>query len=528
MVIFLVKYGYDDPGANRLFTAIMIISIDLGTTFSKAGIFTRTGEMVRFAQTPTITHQKNSGRIVYDPEEMWAGIVNILHEILEKVNPRNISAIGISSMAETGLLVDKRTGYVRSEMLPWHDARAVSQVNELTQDRDPVLQFCRSGIRPNFKCSLAKLLWLRDTSPAMFQGSTWLSTADYIAFRLTGVMATDYSLAGRTYAFRIDELTWDEEWLQNLGLPADIFPDAYRSTRPIGELNRAAAALTGLPSGLPICICGHDHVCAAFAAAGTEPGQVLDSMGTAEALIGSFNQDKLGIQEFDSGLVFGRHVVGGGYYWMGGMSTSGGSLDWLRKILGEPQLSYEEFERLVEDIPPNPTRIIFLPYLAGSGSPHTDIHLRAAFIGLDRAHDRYDLIKAIFEGTAFEMEYIRQTAQGILKDQITSLKAAGGGSRLKHWMQVKADVSGSEIEVPILSDATLLGAALVAGIGSGLYDDEAEARISFLHSPGEIFHPNQSHHQLYQQLYHEGFVPLQEPIRTLSKNLSSAAFTPEG
>ena len=213
---------------------------------------------------------------------------------------------------------------------------------------------------------------------------------------------------------------------------------------------------------------------------------------------------------------------------MGGMSTSGGSLDWLRKILGEPQLSYEEFERLVEAIPPGPTRIIFLPYLAGSGSPHTDIHLRGAFIGLDQAHDRYDLIKAIFEGTAFEMEYIRQAAQGILQDQISSLVAAGGGSRITHWMQVKADVSGCDIEVPTLSDATLLGAALVAGIGSNLYDDEAQARTSFLNSPGVFFHPNRSHHQLYQQVYHEGFVPLQEPLRTISKILSSAFSTAEG
>jgi xylulokinase len=513
---------------EQLLRETMILSLDLGTSHIKAGLFARSGEIIRTATLATNIHHHPSGNKFYDPEEMWAGVINVITIILEEANPKEVSTIGITSMAETGLLVDRRTGYVRSEMIPWHDARAVSQVNELTQDRGPFLQFCRSGIRPNFKCSLAKLLWLRDTSPGLLNGSTWLSTADYIAFRLTDVMATDYSLAGRTYAFRIDELTWDEDWLQELGLPADIFPQAYPSTRPIGELNKAAASLLGLRPGLPICICGHDHVCAAFAAAGTGPGKVLDSMGTAEALIGSFDQVKLGDKEYESGLVFGRHVSGGGYYWMGGMSTSGGSLDWLRKILGEPQLSYEEFERLVEAIPPGPTRIIFLPYLAGSGSPHTDIHLRGAFIGLDQAHDRYDLIKAIFEGTAFEMEFIRQAAQGILKDQISSLVAAGGGSRITHWMQVKADVSGCIIEVPTLSDATLLGAALVAGIGSDLYDDEGQARTSFLNSSGINFHPNRSHHQLYQQVYHEGFVPLQEPLRTISKILSSAFSTAEG
>jgi xylulokinase len=505
----------------------MILSLDIGTTHIKSGLFSRSGELIQSARHATSIHNDPSGSTYYKPEEMWAGTLNVLSKILEANNPGEISALGITSMAETGMLVDKKTGSERSEMLPWHDARAVSQVSELSDDRDPLLQFIQSGIRPNFKCSLAKLLWLRDTSPGLLKGSTWLSTADYIAFRLTGVMATDYSLAGRTYAFMIDELTWDEDWLQKMGLPTDIFPNANPSTRPIGELSRAAASLLGLPARLPVCICGHDHVCAAFAAAGTGSGQVLDSMGTAEALIGRFDQDKLGEDEFESGLVFGRHVAGGGYYWMGGMSTSGGSLDWLRKILGDPQISYEEMELLLENIPPSPTRIIYLPYLAGSGSPHTNIHVRGALIGLDKSHNRYDLLKAVFEGTAYETEYIRQAAQGILKHKITSLIATGGGSRLKHWMQVKADVSGCEIEVPRLSDASLLGAALVAGIGSGLYDDEAEARSSLIQSPGVIFHPNRSHHQLYQQLYHEGFSAIQEPLRAICKNLYLAPSTPQ-
>jgi len=506
----------------------MILSLDLGTTHSKAGLFTMEGDIVRFARHLTIIHQASSGRVYYDPEELWSGVLNNIHEVLKDVNPNDISVIGISSMAETGILVEKQTGKARSHLLPWHDASSISQVGELDQNRDPIQQFFRTGIRPNFKCSLSKLLWLRDTSPDLLEGATWLSTADYIAYRLTGEMATDYSLAGRTYAFRIDELVWDEEWLDVLGLPTDIFPPAFPSGKPVGELSSAAASLFGLPPGLPVCISGHDHVCAAFAAVGTDSGQAIDSMGTAEALVGNFDQERLGIPEYQSGLVFGRHVAGGGYYWMGGMYTSGGSLDWLRRILSDPPLSYQEFEHLLEKIPPNPTGIIYLPYLAGSGSPHTDIHMRGAFIGLDRSHGRFDMLKAVLEGTAFEAECIRQAAQSILKNEISSLKASGGGAQVSEWMQIKADVFGCEIQVPTLGEATLLGAALVAGIGSGLYNNAAEARSSLINSPGVVYHPNRDQHHVYQQLYHEGYLALQAPLRDFSKKISSISSTTQG
>lgn len=506
----------------------MIICIDLGTTHSKAGIFTRTGELVRFARTPTITHQKKSGRIVYDPEEMWAGIVSIVHETLEEIDPGEVSAIGISSMAETGLLVDKQSGQPRSQMLPWFDRSSIPQVKELEQDRDPILQFIHSGIRPNFKCSLSKLLWIRDANPTWLESSTWLSIADYIAYQLTGSMATDYSLAGRTYAYRIDELAWDEKWLHGLGLPVDIFPGAVPSGNPVGELSRAAASLIGLPPGLPVCISGHDHVCAAFAAVGTASGRALDSMGTAEALVGSLDQDILGVREYQSGLVFGRHVAGAGYYWMGGMSASGGSLDWLRKILADPPLTYQQFEHLLGGLPPGPSGIIYLPYLAGSGSPHTDIHARGAIVGLDQSHDRSTILRAVLEGTAYEAEYIRQAALSILNNEISSLVASGGGTQVRQWMQIKSDVFGCIIEVPALREATLLGAALVAGIGCGLYKDETEARSSLINSPGSVYHPNPSNHRKYRQLYKEGYLALQAPLRDFSARISSTSFTPEG
>ena len=498
----------------------MLLSLDLGTTHSKAGLFTKEGRLLNTAIRKTVTHHTPSGSAYYDPGKLQAAVVEIIHEITRDVDTRKIAALGITSMAETGLLIDKQTGEPRSLMIPWFDAAATAQADVLKEAGDPLERFCRSGIRPNFKCALAKLLWLQQEDPNLLGGSFWLNTADYIAYFLSGSISTDYSLAGRTYAFRIDDKTWDVNWLETFGIPADLFPPAVPSGQPIGEITLGAASLTGLLKGTPISICGHDHVCAALAGIGTDPGRVFDSMGTAEALVGSLDKEALGIEEYQSGLVFGRHVAGGGFYWMGGMSASGGSIEWLRGLIGDPPLSYREMESLIDMAPPEPTGILYFPYLSGSGSPHTDILARGAFVGLNRGHSRSDLVKAVLEGTAYEAEFIRQAAQDAMGKEITSITASGGGTRIQRWMQIKADISGCTIEVPATNEATLLGAALVAGIGIGLYAGADEARSMIRSEPDRVYQPNGSINLAYRRLYEEGFLPLQAPLRRVYQHLA--------
>lgn len=494
-----------------------LLSLDLGTTHYKAGLFSTAGRLIKSTSREAVSHHHPQGFRYFDPGEIWALVIELISEVSRDYPPTDIAAVGITSMAETGLLVDNRKGETLTPLIPWFDDSASAQVAHLQSAGKPKERFVRSGIRPNFKCSLAKLLWVQQENSELLNGSTWLSSADYVAFRLTGTMATDYSLAGRTYAFRIDHKTWDREWLKTLALPSGIFPKAIPSGKPVGKVTQAAAQETGLLQGTPVTICGHDHVCAAFAGTGVDPGKVFDSLGTAEALIGSLELDSLGEAEYRSGLVFGCHVAGGGYYWMGGMSASGGSLEWLRRVLGDPPLSYQELEELIASGKEAPTGIFYFPYLAGSGSPHTDIHVRGAFIGLTLDHSRADLVKAVLEGTAYEAEFIRQSAQSALGIQIKSMIASGGGARLDPWMQVKADISGCPIEVPDIKEATLLGAALVAGIGIGLFSDAKDARSLLDLGPSRAYRPDRSRHQAYQTYYNEGFLALQKPLR--SKNL---------
>ncbi|UCD99969.1 MAG: carbohydrate kinase [Chloroflexota bacterium] len=497
-----------------------IASLDLGTTHTKAGLFSSEGKLLRVATRKTSTHHSPAGNAYYDPGEIVAAVYDLLNELSQDIEKPNIAGLGIASMAETGLLIDRITGTPLTPLLPWFDSAAASKVQYLIDADHPRERFYRFGIRPNFKCAVAKLLWLQQEDPNLLENSLWLNTADYVAFILSGSRSTETSLAGRTYAFRIDQNMWDKDWLKDLNIPSHVFPPAVNSGQSVGKVGRDAASLTGLLEGTPVSICGHDHVCAAFAGIGMDTQKVFDSMGTAEALIGRFPKPALGVEEYQSGLVFGRYVSGEGLYWMGGLSSSGGSLDWLRSVLSDPPLSYLELKEILDQSSPGPTGIIYLPYLTGSGSPHTDIHARGAFFGLKRSHSQADLVKAILEGTAYEAEVIRMQAKVVIEKEINSITASGGGTNLSSWMMTKANVSGCTIEVPRTSEATLLGAALIAGIGLGIYQDAHEARSIARCEPLAIYHPENVFHIQYRRLFEEVFLPLQAPVRAISHRLA--------
>ena len=420
-----------------------------------------------------------------------------------------VAAVGIASMAETGLLVERGSGLPRTPFLPWFDRLAAAQADFLLNRANFAAEFCRHGVRPTFKCSLAKLLWLHYQNAAQLEDAVWLSMADYIALRLTGEFATHASLAVRTAAFCLDTGQWDAILLDDLCLPAEIFPPVLPAFQPVGGL-QAGFASFGLDAGIPVTIAGHDHLCGAFAASSLvfhAPATVFQSIGTAKSLVGAFSARPLGEADFRSGFSFSLHAEPGRMAWVGGISASGGSVEWLRSVLGEPRMSYTDLGALLEGGPRPPTGIIYLPYLSGRGSPHSDGRARAAFIGLSAAHGRADLYQAVLEGVAYEGEYIRRAAQSLVEQSIERILAAGGGTRNQAWMQIRADVLGCPVDVLGETETTLLGAALLAGLGAGVYAGLVEVNAALQAIPFERYLPDASRHAAYRQIYEDLYAP---------------------
>ncbi len=490
---------------------VSLLSIDIGTTHCKAGLFTLDGKALKIASHPMLVQHASTGESYFDPDLVWKTVSNVVREAASLAG--SVVAIGIASMAETGILLDRRTGAVKSFLVPWFDTSSQPQADLIRRQSDPMERYLKTGLRAGFKCSLAKILWLREKHDSQLENAIWLSTADYIAYRMTGKYGTDRSLAAFTFAYRVDQHAWDADWLREWKLGPDLFPNILPSGTPIGTIRPEAAGSLGLPSGIPVTISGHDHTNAAFAMNVTSPGKVFNSMGTAETLIGALPERLLTEDDFRAGLQYGCHVACGQGYWLGSLSASGGSVEWMRKQLSDQQLSYQELDELLNDARLEPTGILYFPYLLGSGSPHADPHVRGALIGLSATHGRADLLKAILEGTVYEVEFIRQAGEHFTGQPITTLVAAGGGTRNRAWLQIKADVTGCRIEASAEPEATLLGAALVAGIGAGIYASQSEAFATLAPHPMEIFLPDPERHEIYRQLYEQGFLFFQKALR---------------
>lgn len=480
-----------------------LLAVDVGTSHIKAAVFDRSGALLRLALRPTPVETSAAGWRYLELDTLWSLVQAAIREVVE-ASPA-VSAVGVTSMAETGILIDRLTCQPRTPMFPWFDPAASAQAARLS---DPLAIFERAGLRASFKCAVPRLLWLRDEGLAALEGGVWLSAADYIVFRLTGAFATDYSLAGRTLAFDIRAKQWDVDWLARLGLP-NLFPDAYPAGAAVGVVENAAA---GVPAGIPVTVAGHDHLCAAFGAGAVAAGSALDSMGTAEALVGALETVSLDQEAFDSGLSFGCHTFPDRFYWIGGMSASGGSVEWLRSLLAETPLTYEQVASLLEAIPPQPTGILYAPYLSGAGIPRPDPAVGAAFLGLRREHTRAHLLRAALEGTAYEVEMIRELAQSSLGEQLTDCIVVGGSTRNTCWMQIKADVSGLPLKVSEQPEAALFGAALLAGIAGGSYLGYAAALREAKMPLREVV-PDPACHEQYQQIYQRGYLPLQAFLR---------------
>ncbi|HEY8392752.1 MAG TPA: FGGY family carbohydrate kinase [Capillibacterium sp.] len=487
-----------------------LIGIDLGTTHCKVGLFDEQGKLILLAKERTITHQSREGLFSYAPEELWGQAYGMLKRVVAAAPPEEIAAIGIASMAEAGLLVDKKTGQAKTPVVPWYDQRTMAQYDRIRQEGDAYTLFTRTGLFPSYKYGLAKILWFREQDPSLLANAVWLSLADYIAFRLTGVCSTDPSLAARTYAYRIDRKQWDREWLAVFGLKEELFPQVRGSGLPIGGVKKGL----GLPAGIKVSVAGHDHLCAALAAGAIRPEVIFDSIGTAESLLGTLNERPLGEEEYHSQLSFGCHLIPGKMVWMGGLSAAGGSLEWLRKQLGNEPLSYREIDDLLQQTGAEPTGILYYPYLSGSGAPARDPRARGALIGLRAEHGKADLLKAVLEGTAYEMESIRRTAQQVMKQEIRRLVAVGGGTRNQVWMQIKANVSGCLLTIPPVEESTLLGAVLVAAVGSGLFASAEEAVANLrLEEGSRVVTPCAAMQEKYRVLYERGYLELQKPVR---------------
>ena len=492
----------------------MIIAIDIGTTNLKAGLYDLDGSAVVSHSVPMKQEIDEYDVYYFDPQFLWKNIAEKIREIAES-HKYEITAISIASMAESGLLINPGTGQTATKIIPWFETSSAKQASFIEDQLDRVEQFCKTGLYPSYKQGLSKLLWLKEKSPEIFtQDVVWISVSSYIAFCLTNKIAEERSLAVRTFAYDIRKQAWNRELISYFGFQSDLFPDVQACTTSVGPVLKEWTTL-GLSNETNVYIAGHDHLVASLSIGEAASDNIYNSIGTAETLIGTFPKRELTDHDAVSGLTFGMHLLEDTYYWMGGHSFSGGSVEWMRSIISDDTLTYSEVNQLLEQINLDPTGIIFFPYLNGSGAPNPDPEATASFIGITKKHRKRELLKGVLEGNAYQMEWIREAAEMITNTPIKKLTAVGGGIRNKHWMQIKSTVSGIPLHLPEIKEAVSKGAVLVAATGEGIYSSLREAAAKCAPANVEIIQPDKNGHNVYQSIYRYKYKML---VHALNRN----------
>lgn len=481
-----------------------VMSIDMGTTHMKCGVFDSCGRMADLKMAPTPARSDGMGTI-YVPEQLMTILTEMIFELLDRYP--GVRTIAITGMSEAGLIFNIKKHCPVTPILPWFDLRTQTY-SAAMDDGAMEARFYTTGLRNSYKYGIYKFLWLAGHYPVDRDHALWLSVTDYIAWALTGCLATTPTFAARTYAYDIYNGCWDVDYLHGFGLSPDHMPTVIPEGQPVGYLQSGgyvstlspAAHMDSRPTDITVCIAGHDHVCAAVALQGGQTPGICNSVGTAETYLGFLERRSLTPRDYGSGLIFGPAPIPGKFFWMANIPSSGKSLEWLRSRLGN--LDYTEVNRLVESLPPGPTGLLYYPFLSGAGTPLFDAGASAALMGIRDSHTNAHLLKGILEGLNYFGRYLLSlTPEDPLAHR--RLYCGGGAAYSRPWMEIKAAITGCTVCLSKVSEATLLGAAALS-----LTPSCRKIFLSDVNTQTWSVPPPPALSGMYDAVYEDQYVPL--------------------
>lgn len=495
-----------------------LMGIDMGSTSLKAVVFNLEGHRVAEASRPTQRSNPYPAHpewTFWMPDQVWGDTAAAIREAVGQLDdPRRIRALSVTGIGGDGVPIDE-TGQWLYPFISWLDQRVEPQSRWWIENIGAWRQFSITGSHVYLYNTALRLRWMMENEPEILRRTwKWLLMVDYVNYRLSGVASTDYSEASTTLLLDQKTLQWSEELLESSGIERRLLCDLRPSGTPLGVVTAEAAALTGLAEGTPVIQGGHDFLCGALPAGAFQPGVLLDVTGTWELLVAATDRPPLTDQIFRSGLMIETHVVRG-LFSVTGAAVASGMLEWFRNEFGHPEKvradanGGSQWDYLIEAArasPPGARGAMFLPHMSGAVCPIGDPRSLGVFAGLSDITQRADLLRAIFEGLDYQFREMIEAMQSGLGVP-AKVVAIGGATRNDFWMQNKADVTGIPVEVPDLHEATALGAALVAGIGVGIYKNECEASER-VRKPSRIYHPDVNlsakydrWYRIYKQLY---------------------------
>ncbi len=461
-----------------------ILAFDQGTTSSRAVIFNFRGEIVNIAQKEFSQLFPQAGWVEHNPMEIWGSQIGVANEVLQTaaIEPGQIAAIGITNQRETTVVWDKRTGEPVYNAIVWQCRRTADICEKLKADGFEEYIRKNTGLVIDAYFSATKLKWILEHVPGAKEnaakGHLLFGTIDtWLIWKLTGgkVHVTDYSNASRTMLFNINTLQWDEEILKKLAIPLSMLPAVKPSSGPIGTTQST------MFGGTPIVLSGvaGDQQAALFGQTCFFPGAVKNTYGTGCFLLMNTGDKKVESQKGLLGTIAWGIDGKVEYALEGSVFIAGAAIQWLRdglKLIDEAADS-EFFATKV----PDTDGVYLVPAFSGLGAPYWDMYARGIITGITRGTQRSHIIRAALESIAYQTRDILEIMKEESGIPIESLKVDGGASANKFLMQFQADILNVVVQRPRVLETTALGAAYLAGLGVGFWQDRTELR-----QPGNV------------------------------------------
>lgn len=489
-----------------------LLGIDIGTSACKVALFTPDGEVAAQGSGDYPVYTPQPGWSEQAPPDWWNAVCKAIRGMLEQsgADPACIAGIGIDGQSGSAVPVGG-DGSVLCNTPIWLDTRTAAICAELDEQLGNERLFAVSGnpLMPAY--TLPKALWYKRERPELYKRmDKILQSNGYIAYMLTGELTQDISQGYGWQCFDMRSGEWNIPLCREMGLNPDHLPNIVPCHQIVGKVTEEAARATGLVPGIPVAAGGLDAACGSLGAGVRRHGEVQEQGGQAGGMSICLTR-----YVADTKLILSYHVVPDSWLLQGGSVGGGGIMRWMEQELGaaERQAAKEKggspmavMDGEAAEIPPGSEGVIFLPYMSGERSPIWNPDAKGVFYGLDYRKTRAHLIRAGMEGAAFALHHNLEVAREA-GAPVDEMRAMGGAANSRVWTQIKADVTGKRIVVPSSDTATTLGAAILAGVGVGVYRDFGEAvgrtvKLRRAHEPDMESHAvYQAGYRRYRQLY---------------------------
>ena len=459
-----------------------LLGIDIGTSGTKTVLFDELGRIVSSSLSEYTMYQPQNGWAEQDPEDWWKAVCESVGEVLNNsgVNPSEIKGIGLSGQMHGAVFLDKEGRVLRRSII-WCDQRTASECVEITEKvgRKRLIEITANPALTGFTAS--KILWVKNNEPQIYDKVyKILLPKDYIRFKLTGEYATEVSDASGMQLLDVPNRCWSGEVLEKLGIDRDLLGEVFESCYISGKVSGMASEATGLHAGTPVAGGAGDQAACAVGNGIVREGIVSSVIGTSGVVFA--HSDKVTIDPEGRVHTF-CHAVPGAWHVMGVTQGAGLSLKWFRDNFCEAEMREAEaiktdpyilMDKKAESSSAGSNGVIYLPYLMGERTPHLDPDCRGVFFGLSAIHTKNDIIRSVMEGVGYSL----MDCLSIIKNMgidVSEVRASGGGGKSPLWRQIQADIFGAEITTVSSSEAGALGAALIAGAGTGIYTNLQQA-----------------------------------------------------